>query len=134
MQAKIVHSPSTLCVVPDKQAINTDCNAHSTGDKIQVWKPQCGTQHEHELRHMQQSYYCIVPSRIYLGQAEDNWYKRCSRQGSKRRTPNLPYLDLGGRGDIFRLLGIFIIIPAHWIPTLTPPTDIRTTIATMWCL
>jgi hypothetical protein len=32
---------STLCVVSGKQAISTDCNAHSTGDKIHVWNPQC---------------------------------------------------------------------------------------------
>lgn len=61
-------------------------------------------------------------------------HKRCRRQRSKRRTPNLPYLDWRGGGYISRLLGIFIIIPAHWIPTLTPPTDIGTNTATLRCL
>ena len=60
--------------------------------------------------------------------------KQCRRQGSKRRTPNLPYLDWRGGGYIFRLLGIFITIPAHWIPTLTPPTDVGKNTATLRCL
>jgi recombinational DNA repair protein RecR len=37
---------STLCVVSNKKAINTKCNAHSTADKIHLWQPQCRTQHE----------------------------------------------------------------------------------------
>jgi hypothetical protein len=65
---------------------------------------------------------------------EDSWYKSCSRQGSQRRTPNLPYLDCkmgdgvgwGGVGlgekELTQAIGNFYYDSAHSIPTLTTPT------------
>jgi hypothetical protein len=123
---------SALCVVSNKEAINTNCNAHNTADKIQVWQPQCRA--KHELRTCSSHTSALYRRGFALDrQRTTGTHKRCRRQGSKRRTRNLPYLDWRGGGYIFRLLGIFIVIPAHWIPTLTPPTDIGTNTATLRC-
>jgi hypothetical protein len=105
-----------------EEPINIDCNRPQHWGQLRPQNPDAESAMENTTRtaNMRQPYHCGDPSRGYLGQIEDNWYKSCSRQGSKRGTPNLPYLDLkmgdemgwgGERRNLLKLLGIYITIP-----------------------